>query len=241
MTATPRPSARRHPVPVTNGAAALGLAVALVAAWQVVFGALVAWGPDGSPAGAYVLPPAAALLVPVGAMAAFGWWQAPWLLGVPARGSWGLLVPVVLLEVLVVAQQGAVPPGVFLVAFLVTGASEELLARGVVQQLLGGLHRLPQVLLSGGLLALGYAVTLALLGFGSAKVALVAGTVLCFGVTHAALRRRGVPVVLLALMGALVVWPQFALDAYDPLTVVASVVALVLGVWATLDEPTDQG
>ncbi|QIK65755.1 hypothetical protein G7072_04835 [Nocardioides sp. HDW12B] len=233
-------STRPEGGPALGIGAALALAVALVAAWQVVFWALVAWGPDGSPAGAFVLPPAAALLVPLGALAAFGWWRAPWLVGVPPRASWGLLVPVVALELLVVLQL-QVPPGVFLVAFVVTGASEELLGRGVVQQLLLGMHRLPQVLLSGGLLAVGYAVTLRVLDFGTAKVALVAGTVLCFGVVHAALRRRGVPVALLALMGALVVWPQFALDAYDPLTAVASVVALVLGVWATLDEPTSRG
>ena len=65
-----------------------------------------------------------------------------------------MLVPVVLLEALVVLQL-AVPPAVFLLAFLVTGASEELLTRGVVQRLLQGLPRMPQVLLSGGLLAMG--------------------------------------------------------------------------------------
>ena len=43
---------------------------------------------------------------------------------------------------------------------------------------------------------------------------------------------------MLALMGALVVWPQFAQDAYDPLTAVAALIALVLGVWASVDEPT---
>ena len=39
--------------PVVSGPRALGLAVALVVAWQAVFGALVAWGPDGSAAGAF--------------------------------------------------------------------------------------------------------------------------------------------------------------------------------------------
>lgn len=236
MTATP-PGAPSRSRPELSAPRALGLVVALVAGWLAVFGAVVAWGPGGSAASEYVLPPLAALAVPLAAMTVLDWWREPWLLRPPPRAALGLLVPVVLLEALVVLQL-AVPPGFFLLAFLVTGASEELLTRGVVQRLLQGLPRLPQVLLSGGLLAIGYVVTLLVLGFGSAKVALVAGTVLCFGVAHAALRRRGVPVVVLALMGALVVWPQFALDAYDPLTVVAGVIALVLGVWATLDEPS---
>ena len=179
---------------------AVAVAVALVAGWLVVFGASSPGAPRGPRRRQYVLPPLAALVVPVVATTALGWWREPWLLRPPPRGALGLLVPVVLLEALVVLQL-AVPPGVFLLAFLVTGASEELLTRGVVQRLLQGLPRLPQVLLSGGLLAIGYVVTLRVLGFGSAKVALVAGTVLCFGVAHAALRRRGVPVVVLAADG----------------------------------------
>ena len=229
------PDAR--PRPDLGGHRALGAAVALVAGWLVVFAALVAWGPQGSAAARYVLPPLAALTVPVAATTVLGWWREPWLVRTPPRSALGLLVPVVLLEALVVLQL-AVPPAVFLLAFVVTGVSEELLTRGVVQRLLRGLPRLPQVLLAGGLLGLGYVVTLLVLGFGSGKIALVGGTVLCFGVAHAALRRRGTPVLVLAPMGALVVWPQFAQDAYDPLTAVAGVVALVLGVWATLDEPS---
>lgn len=234
-----------HAGPTSGAASAttwttgLGLAVALVASWQVGFGALVAWGPDAE-AGALLLPPLVALLVPVAAITAWQWWREPWLAGVPPRRSYGLLVPVVALEALVAAQQPT-PSGLVLLAFLLTGLSEELLARGVVQQVLGGLPRLPQVLLSGGLLALGYAVTLTVLDQPTAKVLLVAGTVASFGVAHAALRRRGVPVLVLAAMTALVVWPQAAQTGYDPLTFVASVVALVVGVWATLDEPSTAG
>ncbi len=213
-----------------------------MALWQVLFASMVAWGPAGGDAASLLLPPAVALLVPVVFLTSRRWWGEPWLVGLPARRSWGPLASVLALEALVVLQLQP-PPGLVLLAFLLTGVSEELATRGAVQQLLQlvQLPRVLEVLLTGSLLALGYAVTLTLLDEGTGKIVLVAGTVLCFGVAHAALRRRGVPVVLLAPMGALVVWPQAALDGYDPLTFVASVIALVLGVWATVDEPTGRG
>jgi hypothetical protein len=60
--------------------------------------------------------------------------------------------------------------------------------------------------------------------------------VLCFGVAHAALRRRGVPVLVLAAMNGLVVWPQFAERGWTPLTFVAAVIAVVFGIWSATED-----
>lgn len=234
MAATAPDASRRRAL-----ARSLVTAVGLVAAWQVVFGLLVTVGGDGSAALAYVVPPLLALLVPAVWMTRCGWWGRPWVARLPGASVMALVLPLLLVDLLMVNGAGT-PPGVLvLLGFFVTGASEELLARGVVQELLAALRPVPQVLLTGGLLAAGYAVTLSVLGAATPQVLYIAGMVLCFGVAHAALRRRGVPVLVLAVLGGLVVWPQFARDAFDPLTLVASVVALGFGVWATADEPAE--
>ena len=75
-----------------------------------------------------------------------------------------------------------------------------------------------------------YPVTLAVIGLESAHAGYIVGMVVSFA-EHAALRRRGVPAALLAVLGGMVVWPRFARDGYDPMTALASVIALVYGVW----------
>jgi hypothetical protein len=211
----------------------VGVACALVALWHVCFATAVEVG-TGEAYWTRLVPPLAALVVPATAMTVWAWWGSPWLYRL-RRDVLGALVPILLVELLLVGMS-LTPPGVIVLAILVTGLSEELMARGVVQQVLRGLGAVPQVLLSGGLLALGYAASLAVLGEDAAYVSYVVGMVLCFGVAHAALRRRGAPVLALGLMNGLVVWPQFAEDGWTPLTVVAAVIALVFGVWAAAED-----
>jgi hypothetical protein len=211
----------------------VGVACVLVALWHGCFAVAVEVG-TGEAYWTRLVPPLAALVVPVAAMTAWAWWGSPWLLRF-RRDALGALVPILLVELLLVGMS-LTPPGVIVLAIFVTGLSEELMARGVVQELVRDVGAVPQVLLSGGLLAVGYAGSLAVLGEDAGYVSYVVGMVLCFGVAHAALRRRGVPVLLLGLMNGLVVWPQFAEDGWTPLTFVAAVIALVFGVWAAAED-----
>lgn len=216
-----------------SAGSALAVAGALVALWQVCF-ALAVELATGESYWTRLVPPLAAAAVPVVAMTAWSWWGSPWLYRL-RRDALGALVPILLVELLLVGMS-LTPPGVVLLAILVTGLSEELLARGVVQQVLQALPAVPQVLLVGGLPAAGYAATLTALGEGAGYTSYVVGMVLAFGVAHAALRRRGVPVLVLAAMNGLVVWPQFAERGWTPLTLVAALVALVFGVWAAAED-----
>jgi hypothetical protein len=214
---------------------ALGTAVALVALWHACFAVAVEVG-TGEAYWTRLVPPLAAAVVPVAAMTLWSWWRAPWLYRL-RRDAVGALVPILLVELLL-AGMSLTPPGVIVLAIFVTGLSEELVARGVVQALLRDLGAVSQVLLAGGLLAAGYAVSLTVLGEDTAYVTYVVGMVLCFGVAHAALRRRGVPVLVLGAMNGLVVWPQFAERGWTPLTFVAAVIALVFGLWSALEDRT---
>lgn len=219
----------------TSTGRTLGAACLLVALWQVCFTLAVELG-TGDAYWTRLLPPLAALVVPVVALTVTGWWRSPWLYRL-RRDAVGALVPILLVELLLVGMS-LTPPGIVLLAIFVTGLSEELLARGVVQQLLRDLGAVPQVLLAGGLLAAGYAASLAVLGEETAYISYVVGMVLCFGVAHAALRRRGVPVLALAVMNGLVVWPQFAERGWTPLTFVAAVIAVVFGLWSAAEDRT---
>jgi membrane protease YdiL (CAAX protease family) len=225
-------TAQRAGVATSTGRA-LGAACLLVALWHACFAVAVQLG-TGEAYWTRLVPPLAALAVPAAAMTLWGWWRSPWLYRM-RRDAVGALVPLLLVELLLVGTS-LTPPGVIVLAIVVTGLSEELVARGVVQQLLHHLGAVPQVLLSGGLLAVGYAVSLAVLGEEAAYVSYVVGMALCFGVAHAALRRRGVPVLALAAMNGLVVWPQFAERGWTPLTFVASVIAVVFGIWSAAED-----
>jgi hypothetical protein len=211
----------------------LGLAGAVVATWQVLFVLVSSVELGGGDWARVVLPPLAAAAVPVALLTLWGWWTAPWMW---RWSSPALVVPLVLIDLLMVAQAGS-PGPVILAAFVVTGLSEELLARGVVQELLRPLAAVPQVLVTAALPATAYYLGLTVLDADRSLALHVAGMVFGFGVAHAAIRRRGTPVLVLGLMNALVVWPQFAFDGFEPITLVATVIAFGYGLWMAAEDP----
>jgi uncharacterized protein len=185
---------------------ALAEAAALSLAWHVVLVAATyglppltpSWSPD---LGATVVNLVAAL-VPVAVVLRRGWTSRPWLrLRRPRR-------PLLLVPVLAVALSYGVPgiagrPEVLLSSaalFLAVGVSEELLSRGVVQEVLAPLSPRARVVWVGVLFGLGH--VLSAVAFGRAvddTVAQVVSTT-AFGAGFAALRlHTGVlwPLVLL--------------------------------------------
>ena len=199
------PSSGSPPGPGTVGRALAG-AAGLSLAWHVVL-VVAAYGlPPLSPAwspdlGATVVNLVAAL-VPAAVVLRRGWTSRPWLrLRRPRR-------PLLLVPVLAVALSSAVPgidgtPAVLLSSaalFLAVGISEELLSRGVVQEVLTPLSPRARVGWVGVLFGAGH--VLSAVAFGRAvddTVAQVVSTT-AFGAGFAALRlHTGVlwPLVLL--------------------------------------------
>jgi membrane protease YdiL (CAAX protease family) len=196
---------------------AILVAVALTLAWHAALfaadGLLPPLGSDAWPSTGATVVNLVAALVPLAVLVGSGWWRADWLWQGRPREP-GLLVPALVLAALPVAQGVEGRATVLLssaVLFLCLGLSEELLSRGVVQEVLRGLPPVPRVLWVGALFGLGHVLSAAWFGrpLDDTLVQLVSAST--FGVGYAALRLR---------TGTL--WPLVVLHGLDDWTQVNS-------------------
>ena len=193
---------------------ALAQAAAVTLVWHAVLFAAAFGLPPLAPAwfpglGATVVN-ALAALVPVAVVVRRGWGRRPWLRTLRPRR------PLLLLPVLLVALSYALPgirgSAVDLassaVLFLVLGVSEELLSRGVVQELLAPLRPGARVLWVGLLFGLGHALSGAVFGRPWDDTLTQVVSTAAFGAGFAALRLHVVALWPLAALHGLDDWCQ---------------------------------
>jgi hypothetical protein len=226
------------PVRAVVGAALVTLAwhVVLIAAAFGLPPLSPAWFPD---LGATVVN-LVALLVPVAVIARRGWWSRPWLAARRPRR------PLLLLPVLLVALSyglagidGSTTALISsAVLFLALGLSEELLSRGVVQELLSPLRPGARVLWVGVLFGLGH--VLSAIAFGRAVDDTVVQVISAsaFGAGFAALRLHVVVLWPFVLLHGLDDWMQINSPGAAPwLWQLAVAIGFAVAAWA-LTRPT---
>ena len=171
----------------------------------------------------------AALAVPLGVIAAHGWWDEAWLRRVlPARPH--LLLPALAAALLPLSGGLRGAAAVLLSSaglYLALGMSEELTSRGVVQRLLGRLPPVPRALWVGLLFGLGHGLSAAWFGrpVHDAATQIVSATT--FGVGYAALRMHIGTIWPLALLHGLDDWTA----VNSPRALPASVDLVLAVVW----------
>lgn len=190
------------------------VAAAVTVAWHgVLFAAAERLPPLGTDAwpdtGATVVNLLAAL-VPVAVLVRYGWWRASWLRR-PRPLQAALLVPAVVFSLLPLAQGLEGTTTALLssaLLFLCLGFSEELLSRGVVQELLGGLAPVARVLVVGLLFGLGHVLSAMWFGRPVGDSVFQVISAATFGVGYAALRLRTDAIWPLMLLHGLGDWTQ---------------------------------
>jgi uncharacterized protein len=186
--------------------AAAGVALA----WHLILFAaafgLPPLGPDLGPAVVNGL----AGLVPLVVVLAAGWRREPWFATLRPRRAW-LLLPVGLVSLTYALPGIEGTPGALAASaglFIVLGASEELLSRGVVQRILDGLPPLPRAVWVGVIFGLGHVLSAAVFGRPAGDAAVQAISAATFGFGFAALRMHVVSIWPLAALHALDDWLQ---------------------------------
>ena len=146
----------------------------------------------------------AACVVPLGVIAWLGWWRAPWLSGVLPRRPWTLAPVVVVIGAeLVRGIEGSSAVLVTsAVVMLSVGVSEELYARGVMQELLRTMRPLALVATVGLLFGAGHVLSGLVFGRPADYIAFQVLHATVFGFIAAALRLHVVSIWPLALLHA---------------------------------------
>ncbi|MFE0582533.1 CPBP family intramembrane glutamic endopeptidase [Streptomyces sp. NPDC058874] len=155
-----------------------------------------------------VLVNLAACVVPLAVVALFRWWRSPWLATLRPRRPW-LLVPAYLVVCLELTR-GVVGPASALAAsallMLSVGISEELYARGVMQELLRALSPWRLTLWVALLFGLGHVISGLVFGRSPEYMVFQVLHASVFGFVLAALRLHTVSIWPLALLHAVSNW-----------------------------------
>ncbi|MDI9889449.1 CPBP family intramembrane metalloprotease [Streptomyces sp. HNM0645] len=182
-------------------------AVAVDAGWHLVLFAVAFTLPSIGFAGP-VLINLAACVVPLAVVARLRWWRAPWLATLRPLRPW-LLAPaylVICLELTrgVEGSAGTLAAGALLM--LSVGISEELYARGVMQELLRALSPWSLTLWIGLLFGLGHVLSGVVFGRSPDYIAFQVVHATVLGFLLAALRLHTISIWPLALLHALSNW-----------------------------------
>ncbi|MEU2913424.1 CPBP family intramembrane glutamic endopeptidase [Streptomyces massasporeus] len=182
-------------------------AVAVSTGWHLVLFAVAFTLPSIGFAGP-VLVNLAACVVPLAVVARLRWWRAPWLATLWPRRPW-LLAPaclVICLELTRGVEGSAGTLAASALLMLSVGISEELYARGVMQELLRALSPWSLTLWIGLLFGLGHVLSGVVFGRSPDYIAFQVVHATVFGFLLAALRLHTVSIWPLALLHALSNW-----------------------------------
>lgn len=227
------------PAPEVRPIRAVAAAALVTVAWHVVLFAVAFGLPPLSPSwfpdlGATVVN-LAALLVPVAVIVGRGWSSRPWLAA--RRPCRPLLLLPVLLVALSYGLAGIEGSTTVLVSsavlFLALGLSEELLSRGVVQELLSPLRPGARVVWVGILFGLGHVLSAIAFGRAVDDTVLQVISATAFGAGFAALRLHVVVLWPFVLLHALDDWMQINSPGAAPWPwQLAVAVGFALAAWA---------
>ncbi|MEU8521374.1 CPBP family intramembrane glutamic endopeptidase [Streptomyces sp. NPDC048577] len=178
-------------------------AVGVSAGWHLVLFAVAFTLPSIGFAGPVVVN-LAACVVPLAVVARFRWWRAPWLATVWPRRPWLLVPPFVVVGL--EATRGVTGSAEALAAsallMVSVGISEELYARGVMQEFLRALSPWRTALWIGLLFGLGHVLSGLVFGRSPEYIAFQVLHASVFGFLLAALRQHTVSIWPLALLHA---------------------------------------